>query len=62
MMNGAIRALRTHCLYNAFLSAHMAVIRTNYIDVHTREDLDEVERRYGSVQAFAAAKSAGSNS
>lgn len=62
MMNGAIRALRTHCLYNTFLSAHMAVIRANYIDVHTQEDLDAVERRYGSAQAFAAAKSAGSNS
>ena len=62
MMNGAIRALRSHCLYNTFLSAHMAVIRTNYIDVHTQEDLDEVELRYGSAQAFVAAKSAGSNS
>ena len=62
LMNGAIRALRTDCLYNTFLSAHMAVIRANYIDVHTQEDLDAVERRYGSAQAFAAAKSAGSNS
>ena len=57
MMNGAIRALRTHCLYNTFLSAHMAVIRTNYIDVHTGQDLSEVEARYGSVEAFLQAKS-----
>ncbi len=61
LMNGAIRALRTDCLYNTFLSAHMAVIRANYIDVHTRQDLDEIERRYGSAEVFVAAKSAGSN-
>ncbi|MEM7429679.1 MAG: acylneuraminate cytidylyltransferase family protein [Pseudomonadota bacterium] len=60
-MNGAIRALRTHCLYNTFLSAHMAVIRANYIDVHTQSDLDAVKQRYGSLAAFEAAKSAGSN-
>lgn len=60
LMNGAIRALRAGCLYNTFLSAHMAVIRADYIDVHTRQDLDEVERRYGSAEAFVAAKSAGS--
>lgn len=59
-MNGSIRVLRTHCLYNTFLSAHMAVIRANYIDVHTREDLEAVEARYGSMEQFVAAKAAGS--
>lgn len=56
VMNGAIRALRSHCLYNTFLSAHMAVIRTNYVDVHTSEDLASIEQRYGDVQAFLRAK------
>ena len=55
-MNGAIRALRTHCLYNTFLSAHMAVIRANYVDVHTAEDLQAIEKRYGSAEAFLNAK------
>ncbi len=55
-MNGAIRALRTHCLYNTFLSAHMAVIRANYVDVHTAEDLRAIEARYGSAEAFEQAK------
>lgn len=57
-MNGAIRALRTHCLYNTFLSAHMAVIRANYVDVHTADDLALVEKRYGTLDAFMKAKSA----
>ena len=56
-MNGAIRALRTHCLYNTFLSAHMAVIRANYVDVHTAEDLLAIEARYGTAEAFVQAKS-----
>ena len=55
-MNGAIRALRTDCLYNTFLSAHMAVIRANYVDVHTIEDLAAIEKRYGTVEAFEKAK------
>ncbi len=55
-MNGAIRVLRTHCLYNTFLSAHMAVIRANYVDVHTAEDLASVEQRYGNREAFEQAK------
>ncbi|MEM8687363.1 MAG: acylneuraminate cytidylyltransferase family protein [Pseudomonadota bacterium] len=55
-MNGAIRALRTHCLYNTFLSAHMAVIRANYVDVHTAEDLQAIEARYGTAEAFQKAK------
>ena len=57
-MNGAIRALRTHCLYNTFLSAHMAVVRANYVDVHTAADLALIEQRYGSEEAFLAAKQA----
>lgn len=56
VMNGAIRALRTHCLYNTFLSAHMAVIRTNYVDVHTSEDLAVIQERYGNAEAFVQAK------
>lgn len=55
-MNGAIRILRSHCLYNTFLSAHMAVIRTNYIDVHTREDLENIKQRYGGLEDFRGAK------
>ncbi len=58
LMNGAIRALRTHCLYNTFLSAHMAVVRANYVDVHTREDLAAIEQRYGTHEAFMKAKQA----
>ncbi|MCP5080124.1 MAG: acylneuraminate cytidylyltransferase family protein [Alphaproteobacteria bacterium] len=57
-MNGAIRALRTHCLYNTFLSAHMAVVRANYVDVHTADDLALIERRYGDVESFVRAKQA----
>lgn len=57
-MNGAIRALRTHCLHNTFLSAHMAVVRANYVDVHTASDLAQIEQRYGSVEAFLEAKQA----
>ena len=56
LMNGAIRVLRTHCLYNTFLSAHMAVIRTNYVDVHTQADFERIEQRYGTLEAFIAAK------
>ncbi len=55
-MNGAIRVLKSHCLYNTFLSAHTAVVRANYIDVHTSEDLTEVERRYGCLENFLASK------
>ncbi len=55
-MNGAIRILRTHCLYNTFLSAHMAVIRTNYVDVHSRADLDKIEGRYAGEADFLKAK------
>ncbi len=57
-MNGAIRVLKTHCLYNTFLSAHMAVVRANYVDVHTAEDLALIEQRYGSEEAFVRAKQA----
>ena len=57
-MNGAIRALRTHCLYNTFLSAHMAVVRANYVDVHTAADLALIEQRYGTEEAFLEAKRA----
>ena len=51
-MNGAIRVLRTHCLYNTFLSAHMAVIRTNYVDVHISADLERIKRRYAGAAEF----------
>ncbi len=55
-MNGAIRVLKTHCLYNTFLSAHMAVVRANYVDVHTAEDLALVEQRYGDEEVYKRQK------
>ena len=52
VMNGAFRILRTDCLHNTFLSAHMGVVRTDYVDVHTREDLSRVESKYADAEAF----------
>ncbi len=52
LMNGAFRILRRDCLYNNFLSAHMGVIEADYIDVHTREDLEQIKARYSGRDAF----------
>jgi len=52
LMNGAFRILRTDCIHNSFLSAHMGVIRTDYIDIHTHADLDDALKKYRDVDDF----------
>ena len=46
VQNAAIRLIRTSALYNDFLSAHFGVIQTDFIDVHTMEDIALLKERY----------------
>ncbi len=56
LMNGAFRVLRAEHLFDTFLSSHMGVIQTSYIDIHTQADLDQVQRKYSTPEGFIAWK------
>jgi len=52
IQNGAFRLIRQHSLYNTFLSAHLGVVPTDYLDIHTEEDLAQLHHRYPTRRAF----------
>jgi len=56
VQNAAIRVIRASALNNTFLSAHIGVIQTNYVDVHTLEDIAVLQQRYGSMEKFEAVR------
>lgn len=56
VQNGAFRIVRTDALHNTFLSAHMGVVRTNYVDIHTKEDVDKMLKKYSNIDAFKEKK------
>jgi CMP-N-acetylneuraminic acid synthetase len=56
IQNAAIRLIRTSALYNDFLSAHIGVIQTDYIDVHTIDDINILKDRYGTQDRLEAVR------
>lgn len=53
--DAAIHVLRRDVVFQDALSVYKAVVRTDYVDVHTPEDLREVEERWGAVLRKKAA-------
>ena len=54
IQNGAFRLIRQHSLYNTFLSAYLGVVPTDYLDIHTAEDLELLAQRYPTSEVFQA--------
>ncbi len=54
VQNAAFRIIRTSALFNTFLGAHMGVVRTPCVDVHTAEDLERVRAQFGTMDRFLA--------
>ncbi len=52
VQNASFRVLRQGCLHNTFLSAHIGVICAECIDVHTIEDVREIEKKYGDANTL----------
>lgn len=47
--DAAIHVLLRDTVFQKALSVYKAVIMTNYIDIHTIEDVQEVERKWGNI-------------
>lgn len=45
VQNAAFRILKYHALFNVFLSAHCGFVVANNIDVHTIEDIQQLENQ-----------------
>jgi hypothetical protein len=43
VQNAAFRVVKTHALFNEFLSAHCGFVIAENIDVHTIEDIKSLE-------------------
>ena len=56
VQNAAIRVISSEALFNTSLSAHVGVIRTSCLDVHTIDDIRAIERGYGDAAALTAHK------
>ena len=56
IMNGAFRILRRDVLFNKSLSAHCGVITTDYIDVHTVNDINKIKKKYGDRKTLEGKK------
>jgi hypothetical protein len=56
IMNGAFRIIKRDALFNKSLSAHCGVVRTDYIDVHTINDINEIIRKYGDRETLEGTK------
>jgi CMP-N-acetylneuraminic acid synthetase len=52
VQNAAIRVIHPSCLFNTFLSAHLGIIQTRSMDVHTLEDIKAVEERFGDAASL----------
>jgi len=50
--DGAIHAMKTHCVFQQALSVYKAVVETNYIDIHTEKDLEAAEDIMKSRELF----------
>jgi CMP-N-acetylneuraminic acid synthetase len=44
IQNAALRIVKSHALFNEFLSAHCGFITQNMVDVHTIEDIHQLEK------------------
>lgn len=49
--DGSFRVFRRKCLFNTF-GAYTGAIRTDYVDIHTAEDLEAAESRYGTAEKY----------
>jgi CMP-N,N'-diacetyllegionaminic acid synthase len=45
VQNAAFRLVRFHALFNEFLSAHCGFVVANNVDVHTIDDINNLERK-----------------
>jgi CMP-N-acetylneuraminic acid synthetase len=54
VQNAAIRVIHKDCLFNSFLSAHIGVVETSSLDVHTAEDIESLQRKYLNADALTA--------
>lgn len=56
IMNGAFRILKREVLFNKSLSAHCGVVTTDYVDVHTINDINEIIQKYGDRKTLEGTK------
>jgi len=56
--DAAIHVLQRDVVFQNALSVYKAVVTTDYVDVHTPQDLQEVEKRWGTVLRRKAAQNA----
>ena len=52
IQNASFRVIKQSCLYNTFLSAHIGVVINECTDVHTLMDIQDIEKKYTSVEHF----------
>lgn len=57
VQNASFRVIKQICLYNTFLSAHLGVVINDCLDVHTIEDVDDLEKKYKTIDNFINAVS-----
>ncbi|MDA1086055.1 MAG: NTP transferase domain-containing protein [Verrucomicrobia bacterium] len=57
VQNAAFRIIKSSAIFNTFLSAHVGVVVTPYLDIHTAGDLDTMLARHPTKEAFMAARS-----
>ena len=56
VQNAAFRLIKSTAVFNTFLSAHVGVVVTPYLDIHTAEDLRSMLARYPTKEDFIAAR------